>query len=59
VALRHAATAAAGPPSPVFVTGELSVDLAARRVTVRGQEVHLTKTEFKLLSVLVRHAGRS
>ena len=58
VSLRHAATAAAGPPSPVFATGDLGVDLAARRVTVRGQEVHLTPTEFKLLSILVRHAGK-
>lgn len=57
VALRHAATAG-GPPVRAFVAGDLTVDLAARRVTVAGREVHLTKTEFKVLSVLVRHAGK-
>lgn len=62
VALRHSAlTAQAGggaPTAPVFRCGDLSVDLAARRVRLAGQEVHLTPIEFKLLSFLVRHAGK-
>lgn len=60
VALRHAAGAGApGPaPDPVFRCGELAVDLAARRVRLAGQEVHLTPIEFKLLAYLVRHAGK-
>jgi len=57
VALRHRAVARDGPASPIFSTGELSVDLTARVVRRGGQEVHLTPTEFKLLSLLVRHAG--
>jgi two-component system KDP operon response regulator KdpE len=57
VALRRAASA--GPAAgPIFTAGELSVDLAARVVRRAGREVHLTPTEFKLLSLLVRHAGR-
>ena len=58
VALRHAARAGSGQGGPVFATGDLTVDLAGRQVRVRGQEVHLTPTEFKLLAVLVKHAGK-
>ena len=43
---------------PVFVSGNLTVDLAARTVTVNQQEVHLTATEYALLHELVRHAGK-
>jgi two-component system, OmpR family, KDP operon response regulator KdpE len=58
VALRHSAAAGAGGAPPVFVNGDLSVDLAARRVTVAGRQVHLTPHEFKLLALLVKHAGK-
>ncbi len=43
---------------PVFTSGDLRIDLAARLVTVAGQEVHLTPIEFKVLAFLVRHAGK-
>ncbi len=43
---------------PAFTTGELQVDLASRIVTVAGQEVQLTPTEYGLLRVLVTHAGK-
>ena len=39
-------------------TGELTVDLAARIVSVGGTEVHLTPTEFDLLRLLIRNRGR-
>jgi two-component system KDP operon response regulator KdpE len=57
VALRHAAGATA-PGSSLFTVGALSVDLGARIVRVDGRDVHLTPTEFKLLALLVRHAGK-
>ena len=38
--------------------GYLSVDLQRRHVYVSGQKVHLTPTEFKLLTVLLENAGR-
>jgi two-component system, OmpR family, KDP operon response regulator KdpE len=57
VALRHALRASA-PQDPVFTTGELRVDLAARVITVAGREVHLTPIEFRLLATLVKHAGK-
>jgi two-component system KDP operon response regulator KdpE len=58
VALRHAALRAGAVPEPVFEAGGLRVDLVARRVWARGDEVHLTPTEYKLLTTLVRHAGK-
>ena len=38
--------------------GEIEIDLARRRVTRAGEEVHLTPTEFELLRLLVRNRGR-
>jgi two-component system KDP operon response regulator KdpE len=58
VALRHADRVAAGLGESALETGDLRVDLAARRVFVRGEEVRLTRTEFNLLATLVRHAGK-
>ncbi len=58
VALRHAAQAPHDASNPLFALGELQVDLARRRVFVGEAEVHLTRTEYKLLMTLVRHAGK-
>lgn len=43
---------------PVFRSGDLSVDLVRRIVTVRGAEVKLTPREYDLLRLLVHHAGK-
>ena len=43
---------------PVFESGELKVDLNLRRVTIEGNEVQLTPTEYDLLRLLVSHADR-
>jgi two-component system KDP operon response regulator KdpE len=45
-------------PSGVFDVGTLRVDLAHRQVFVKGQEVHLTPIEYRLLTVLVKNAGK-
>jgi len=58
VALRHASRVTAGLGETAFETGDLRVDLAARRVFVRGDEVRLTRNEFNLLATLVKHAGK-
>ena len=55
VAQRHA------QPSPdlaVFRTGHVEVDLTARVVKVNGKDVKLTATEYSLLRLFVRHAGK-
>ena len=41
-----------------FYPGEAEVDLTARRLTVRGEEVALTAREFDLLAFFVQHPGR-
>ncbi len=58
VALRHGTGAGLGGDEAVFEVGELKVDLARRHVFVGGKEVHLTPTEYKLLTTLVPHAGK-
>ena len=47
-----------GANEPVIETGDLRVDLAARRVLRAGREVHLTPNEFKLLAELAKNADR-
>jgi two-component system KDP operon response regulator KdpE len=58
VALRHASRPAGAPTDPVFELGDVRVDLARREVTRAGTPVHLTPTEYKLLALLIRHAGK-
>jgi two-component system KDP operon response regulator KdpE len=57
VALRHQGIKA-GLSEPVFVLDTLRVDLAKRRVFLKESEIHLTPIEYKLLSYLVKNAGK-
>ena len=50
-------TRAAGE-EPVFTSGGLTVDLVARVVSRDGVAIKLTATEYALLRLFVRHAGR-
>ncbi|MEV3902392.1 response regulator [Mycobacterium sp. NPDC050551] len=43
---------------PVVETASFTVDLAAKKVTKNGAEVHLTPTEWGMLEMLVRHRGK-
>ena len=49
---------AAGADDGPLTIGDVVVDRAARTVTKAGRDVHLTPTEYDLLSVLVANAGR-
>ena len=56
---RSLATAQAGAlSSPVITVGQLTMYPEQRRVTWAGAPVELTSTEFNLLEVLARQAGR-
>ncbi|MBT2212516.1 MULTISPECIES: response regulator [Actinomadura] len=44
--------------APVVETGDFTVDLAAKRVERDGADVRLTPTEWHILELLVRDAGR-
>jgi two-component system, OmpR family, response regulator RegX3 len=45
-------------PSPPTTIGELAIDPAARRVSLRGEEIELSRKEFDLLALLAASAGR-
>ena len=44
--------------APSFVSGDITVNFDSREVTVRGETIKMTPTEYKLLYQLVRNAGR-
>ncbi|WP_447975421.1 response regulator [Nitrospira sp. Kam-Ns4a] len=58
VALRHRARVSAEAADSVFVLGDLKVDLERRQVFAAEHEVHLSPLEYKLLTTLIRHAGK-
>jgi two-component system KDP operon response regulator KdpE len=55
-ALLRRAAALSAPP-PVLRTGDLEIDVARRRVTLAGEEVNLTPTEFAILAYLAQNAN--
>ncbi len=57
VALRHAAKKGDAGDA-VFVMDDLRVDREKRIVQIRNEEVHLTPIQYKLLVLLVQHAGK-
>jgi two-component system KDP operon response regulator KdpE len=57
VAARHAGQRG-DRADPVLTLGDLRIDLAARVVTLGGEDVRLTPTEYKLLATLARKADR-
>ena len=57
VALRHAARMRDTTTTTTTIGKDITIDLVKRVVTKKGDEVHLTQTEYKLLVALVKHAG--
>ncbi|MBN8592014.1 MAG: response regulator [Anaerolineae bacterium] len=55
VAIRHTQSEA---QEPLFRCGDLTVDLARRLVTLRGETVKLTPTEYALLRLMIQHTGK-
>jgi len=58
--LRHVRAAAVGEMSRtgIFRSGELVIDCNRRRVFLKGEDIHLTQSEYRILSLLAMHAGR-
>ncbi len=56
--LRRSEVTSNAPSAPKVVSGDLQIDFPARMVTVAGQEVKLTPTEFNLLQVLAQNSGK-
>ena len=58
VSLRHASRRDDSPDSSEFLVGNLRVDIARRQVFVDDREIRLTPIEYRLLTTLVKHAGK-
>jgi len=58
VALRHAAPSTGEAGEPEFVLEGLRVDFARRQVFVGENEMHLTPIEYRLLTTMVKYAGK-
>ncbi len=56
VLLRGEARSAAD--SPIYEVGDLRVNLSSRQVVVRGEQLHLTPTQYRLLTTMIKHAGK-
>lgn len=48
----------AAVPASVFTLGDLEIDYDRRQVTVGGRVIHVTQTEFNILSLLSRQVGK-
>lgn len=58
-ALRTSCIAEPGaPPGKSFHVADLSIDYDSRRVTVAGQDIRLTQTEYNIVAFLSSHAGK-
>jgi two-component system KDP operon response regulator KdpE len=58
VALRRSSGNAEAIQSEIFTVGNLRVDLRNRQVQRGGEEVHLTPIQYRVLMVLLKHAGK-
>jgi two-component system, OmpR family, KDP operon response regulator KdpE len=56
--LRHSQRTDVDSLDSVLEVGELRIDFANRAVAMRGREVRLTPTQYKLFGVLMRNAGK-
>lgn len=57
-AVLRRARADAEAQSHVFAAGELHIDFSRRRVTLAGEEIHLTPIEYELLTFMTQHPNR-
>ena len=57
-ALLRRAGMSAGQPANQIQCGDLTIDLLSGRAILRGRPLELTQVEFRLLCLLVRHAGQ-
>lgn len=58
VTIRHLSRTSGTPQSCVLRTGQLTMDLDKRLVTLEGQPIHLTPMEYNLLQLLFRNLGK-
>ena len=56
--LRAVSRRGSAPRPTLLEVGDLALNPATREVTRAGEEISLSRTEFRLLELLMRHAGR-
>lgn len=54
----NASRSGIGTEGTVFTAGELRIDYERHEIIVRGEKVHLTQNEYKIVTLLARYAGR-
>ncbi len=58
-AMRHSSRMTASGSSPqIYHCRDLAIDIDRRRVTLKGQDIHLTQIEFKIVVFLAENSGR-
>jgi two-component system KDP operon response regulator KdpE len=57
-ALRHAANRSTNEEIKQIINGDLCIDIEHHRVTKRGQVIHLTPNEYKIIQVLGENVGK-
>ena len=57
-ALRHSPLIQSRKTEPVYQAKDLKIDFLRRLVTSKGQEIHLTQNEYKILSLLAANSGK-
>lgn len=55
---QHIGGSAITNTEPVYSYEDLVIDFSKRLVTLRGEEIHLTQIEYKLVSLLAKNGGR-
>lgn len=58
VALRHSTRRSTEAEQPIFQVQHLKVDQGRRQVFVDAEEVHLSPIEYRLLTTLIKYAGK-
>ncbi len=54
----NASRSRTGTEGSAFTAGELHIDYERHEIIVRGEKVHLTQNEYKIVTLLARYAGR-
>lgn len=57
-ALRSGRYGIAAAPGGKFILKDLEIDYDRRLISVAGEQIHLTQTEYNIISLLSRHTGR-
>ncbi|QWU15377.1 two-component system, OmpR family, KDP operon response regulator KdpE [Paenibacillus sophorae] len=57
-AIRHNRKGEGSPAQEKISIGQMSIDYEKRTVTVEGREIHFTPIEYKIITLLARHAGK-